>query len=59
VSAFKKLANAIKKKSGYSQEGANAAAAAIGRKKYGKKAMQGAAAKKMSVKDWLKGHGKK
>jgi hypothetical protein len=54
VSAFKKLANAIKKKSGYSQEGANAVAAKIGNEKFGKKAMQGAAKKKMSVKDWLK-----
>lgn len=36
---FKKLKNEIKKKSGYSEERAEAAAAAIGRKKYGKKKM--------------------
>lgn len=54
MSAFKKLAAAIRKKSGYSKEGANAAAAAIGRHKFGERAMQGAAKKKISVKEWLK-----
>lgn len=54
MSAFKKLANAIKKKSGYSQEGANAVAAKIGNEKFGRENMKQAAKRKISVKDWLK-----
>ena len=54
MGAFKKFTKALQSK-GYSKESAGAIAASAGDKKYGKKAMQGAAKKKMSVEQWLKG----
>ncbi len=45
MSRFKSLANSIRKSWWYSQASANAIAASIGRKKYGKAAFQRMAAK--------------
>lgn len=48
---FAKLEKSIEKKEGYSKEGAKAAAAAIGRKKYGEKKMASMASKGKMKKD--------
>lgn len=57
MSAFKKFVNTLRDK-GYSKESAGAIAYSAGKKKYGAKAMAGAAKEKESVKSWLKKKGK-